>query len=299
MLLFFKCLPRLFRQANKDMRRHFALTFSSILVIGIALLISMLMIVLAWNVSGFTKNIEEQLVIQVSITPTMSEENIQSLEAELKDIKGVDSVRFSDKDEELDQLIEDYGETFEQYAGDKNPLYDVFIIELSDNTQIDSITGKISKMDGVVEATYGTGAVNTMVHLFASLRYGGLIFIVALIFLSIFLIRNTIKMTIQVRKDEIRIMRQVGAANWYITFPFMLQGMLNGFIGALGPCLLCVFGYTALYQSFGGMFMSDMFVLIKPFPFTLIISAILLAIGVFVGMIGSYLASRKYLRWTR
>ena len=138
MLLFFKCLPRLFRQANKDMRRHFALTFSSILVIGIALLISMLMIVLAWNVSGFTKNIEEQLVIQVSINPTMSEENIQSLEAELKDIKGVDSVRFSDKDEELDQLIEDYGETFEQYAGDKNPLYDVFIIELSDNTQIAS-----------------------------------------------------------------------------------------------------------------------------------------------------------------
>ena len=146
------------------------------------------------------KNIEEQLVIQVSINPTMSEEDIQTLEAELKDIKGVDTVRFSDKDEELDQLIEDYGETFEQYEGDKNPLYDVFIIELSDNTQIDSITGKISKMDGVVEATYGTGAVNTMVHLFASLRYGGLIFIAALIFLSIFLIRNTIKMTIRNQK---------------------------------------------------------------------------------------------------
>ena len=94
-------------------------------------------------------------------------------------------------------------------------------------------------------------------------------------------------------------MRQVGAANWYITFPFMLQGMLSGFIGALGPCLLCVLGYSALYRSFGGMFMSDMFILIKPFPFTLIISAILLAIGVLVGMFGSYLASRKYLRWTR
>lgn len=299
MFLFIKCLPRLFRQANKDMRRHFALTFSSVLSITIALMMSMLMIVIAANVSNFTQNIEEQLVIQVSVNPTLETQDIEKLEQDLKELKDVRSVQFRNKEQELEQLIEDYGETFSKYAGDKNPLYDVFILELSDNTKIDVMTKKIAKMDSVIEATYGTDAINTMVQLFASLRYGGVIFIIAMILLSIFLIRNTIKLTIQVRKEEIMIMRQVGATNLYITFPFMLQGMLNGFFGALVPCLLCLFGYGALYQSLNGVFMSDMFVLMQPYPFVFYVCAILMGIGVLVGMIGSYLASRKYLRWTR
>ena len=299
MLLFIKCLPRLFRQASKDMRRHFALFFSSTLSILIALLISMLMMILTANVTHFTQNIEQQLVIQVSINPTLSQEEMDSLEEKLGTMKDVSSVYFSDKDEEMEQLIEDYGKTFEQYAGDKNPLYDVFILELEDTTKIDEVTRQVNQMDGVIEATYGTGAVNTMVHLFSALRYGGVVFVVLMILLSIFLIRNAIRTTIQLRKEEIQIMRQVGAFNWYITFPCMLQGLLSGCLGAVIPCLLCLFGYSALYQSLDGIFMSDMFVLVKPFPFTLYVCALLAGIGILVGMSGSYLASRKYLRWTR
>ena len=153
--------------------------------------------------------------------------------------------------------------------------------------------------DGVVEATYGTDTVNTMVQLFSSVRVGGLVFVAALICLAIFLIRNTIKLAIQVRKDEIQIMRQVGAMNWYITVPFVLEGLLTGFLGALIPSLICIFGYTALYQALNGVFISELFVLKDPYPFLLYICGVLFLIGILAGMLGSYLASRKYLRWTR
>lgn len=298
MILFFKCLPRLFRQANKDMRRHFSLTFSSILSISIALLISMLMIVVATNVSNFTQNIEEQLVVQVSINPTLDGDAVDELSGDIKELDGVQKVTFSDKDEELDKLIEEYGSLFSQYK-DSNPLYDVFVVELESPEQIDAITKKIDKMDGVMEATYGTGTVNTMVQIFSNLRSVGLIFLVALTLIAVFLIRNTIKLAIQVRKNEIRIMRQVGAYNWYITVPFVLEGISMGFFGALGPCLICGFGYYFLYDALGGVFMSEMFTLVEVFPFVFYVCAFLMGIGMIIGMIGSFLASRKYLRWSR
>lgn len=282
------------------MRRHFALSFSSVLSIAIALLISMLMLVLAWNVSSFTTNIEEELIVQVSLNPTLDASGQKQLKKEIQKIQGISLVRFSDKEAELEQLIEDYGDTFAQYEGeDRNPLYDVFIVELEDPTQIEDITSKISKLDGVVEATYGTDTVNTMVQLFSSVRVGGLVFVAALIGLAIFLIRNTIKLAIQVRKDEIQIMRQVGAMNWYITVPFVLEGLLTGFLGALIPSLICIFGYTALYQALNGVFISELFVLKDPYPFLLYVCGVLFLIGILAGMLGSYLASRKYLRWTR
>ena len=120
-----------------------------------------------------------------------------------------------------------------------------------------------------------------------------------MVLFAVFLIRNTIKLAIQVRKDEIMIMRQVGAMNWYITFPFMLEGMISGFLGALLPILICTIGYTVLYSKLNGIFMSEMFKLLPPFPYTIYISLALLVIGLVVGMIGSALAARKYLRWTR
>ena len=300
MFLFLKCLPRLFSQANKDLKRHFVLTFSSSLSIAIALLMAMVMTVLAVNVSYFTENIEEQLVIQVSINPTFQNDEIEKLQDELQTIKNVKTIEYSDSEEELDKLIKDYGETFAQYQGeDKNPLYDVFLVELKDNAKIEETTSVIQKLDGVMEATYGTSTVNTMVQMFSGLRIGGMIFVAALIFLAIFLIRNTVKLAIQVRKDEISIMKSVGATNWYILFPFVLEGMLTGFFGALLPSLFCVLGYTSLYNALNGTLMSDMFTLIKPYPFTIYVVLMLLGIGILVGMLGSYLATRKYLRWTR
>lgn len=300
MLLFFKSLPRLIRSANKDMHRHFSMTFSSIVSIGIALLMALFIFVIYMNIGGFTDQIESEFMIQVSLNPTLEEDEIAELSNSISSLASVKKVTYSSKEDELNALIKENGAMFKQYKGkDKNPLYNVLNVELKDNSKISAVTKKISKMDGVVEATYGGSAISTMVQLFKNIRIWGSVFVGLMVFIAVFLIRNTIKMTILVRKDEIAIMRTVGAYNWYISFPFVLEGIFIGFWGALGPILICVFGYTGLYHVMNGMFFSDMMSMLNPYPFILYTALGILFMGMIVGMFGSYLAVRKYLRWTR
>ena len=178
MLLFFKSLPRLVRSANKDMHRHFSMTFSSIVSIGIALLMALFIFVIYMNVGGFTSQIESEFMIQVSLNPTLEDEEISKLSDSISSLASVKKVTYSSKEEELDALIKENGAMFKQYKGeDKNPLYDVLNVELKDNTKISKVTKKISKMDGVVQATYGGSAINTMIQLFKNIRVWGSVFV--------------------------------------------------------------------------------------------------------------------------
>ena len=175
----------------------------------------------------------------------------------------------------------------------------VFIVEVEKATDIPQITKTLNNMEGIEKAQYGGESIQDMIDTFEAIRYGGAAFILALGVLAIFLITNTIKMTIYTRQTEISIMRNVGAGNWYIKTPFMFEGMLIGIIGALIPVILTIFGYGFLYDFFGGQFMSSMFVMQKPYPFTLQIAGVLFLSGAVVGIIGSFLAATKYLRWRR
>lgn len=298
MLMFIKCLPRMLKQANRDLRRHFSLTFSSVLSIGVALLIAMILSVIAFNIGNFTEKMESEFIIQVSINPNSSYETVEQLEQKIKALPSVESVTFSSKEAELEKLIEENGSLFSAYR-DANPLYDTYVVTLNDSSTIDETNESIAKMGGVLKTTYGGSIVTKMISLLQIIRKWGYVFVGFMALFALFLIRNTIKMTIQVRKDEIAIMRTVGAMNWYISFPFMLEGMLTGFFGALIPVVICITGYNALYRSLDGAFLSDLFTLLKPFPFTIYISLGLIGIGLLVGMLGSLMASRKYLRWTR
>ena len=117
--------------------------------------------------------------------------------------------------------------------------------------------------------------------------------------LAIFLIANTIKLTIYARSNEIAIMRDVGATNGFIRAPFVVEGMIIGALGAIIPILFTVFGYIFLYDKLGGVLFSEMFKLTPPHPFVLQLSLILLGIGMVVGLIGSFMSVTKYLRWKR
>ena len=120
--------------------------------------------------------------------------------------------------------------------------------------------------------------------------------VIVLIFVSGCLIVNTIKLTIVARKREISIMRVVGASNFTIKNPFIIEGLLIGLFGSIIPIVITIYGYTAFYNSLDGHIYSSLIELIKPLPFIYIISAILALMGGLVGMIGSGRAVRKYLK---
>ena len=151
-------------------------------------------------------------------------------------------------------------------------------------------------MDKVAVVRYGEGMVDKMVKAFSSVEkitYG---IVIALILVTIFLIVNTIKLTISARRREIGIMRLVGASNLTIKIPFIIEGMILGIFGSIVPILITMYGYLAFYQHFNGYLYSELIQLIKPEPFIYEVSAIVIAIGILVGMIGSASAVRRYLK---
>ena len=243
-------------------------------------------------------SVETNLKIHASIDSLQKRDEIEHMEKLITGISGVKAVEFSSKEDELNILIEESGSVFERYK-ERNPMPNVFIVEVEKATDIPQITKTLNNMEGIEKAQYGGESIQDMIDTFEAIRYGGAAFILALGVLAIFLTTNTIKMTIYTRQTEISIMRNVGAGNWYIKTPFMFEGMLIGIIGALIPVILTIFGYGFLYDFFGGQFMSSMFVMQKPYPFTLQIAGVLFLSGAVVGIIGSFLAATKYLRWRR
>ena len=138
--------------------------------------------------------------------------------------------------------------------------------------------------------------VEKLIKAFSSIQKVTYGIVIALIIVTIFLIINTIKLTISTRKREISIMRLVGASNFTIKTPFIIEGMILGIFGSVIPILLTIFGYQAFYDHFGGHLFSQVIVLLKPTPFTYVISLIIFGIGILVGMIGSASAVKKYLK---
>lgn len=287
--------------AWRNLIRHISLTVSSVIAVTVTLLIVGVLVVIAGNISDFTDNIESDFQIQATISPGFSEDKeIAELQAQIEQLDHVESCTFSSKEDELQELIAENGEMFRYYEGeDRNPLYDVFRIELDDNRQIDAVSEALNQMDGIVEATYGGDEITVMVSVFEALRSGGAVFVVFLAILALLFIQNTIRMTIQARNTEIAIMRSVGASNWYIRGPFILEGMYIGVLGSIIPIVLISCGYYALYQAFDGVLLSSMFVMKLMWPFIFGVCLILLLGGILVGMAGSFLAVGKYLRWKR
>ncbi|MBQ9987159.1 MAG: permease-like cell division protein FtsX [Erysipelotrichales bacterium] len=295
-------IPRHFKEAYHGLLRNIAMTLSSVSAVTVTLVLIAVFTVFAMNISAFTKNMESDTKIHVQIEDVIEESKIPSLQEAVEKIANVSEVTYSDKDAELDAFIEIYGEhgeLFESYRGEANPLKRAFIVEVDDGDEIERVTQDITKIPGIESALYGGTNVLAMMDAFNAIRSGGLIFVLCLSALAIFLISNTIKLTITARKDEIAIMRLVGASNGFIRTPFLIEGMFIGLLGALFPILITIFGYGFLYEAFNGVFFSEMFPLIAVDPFVYQVSGLLAFIGVMVGLIGSYISVSRLLWWRR
>lgn len=280
--------------------RHLAMSLSAISAVTVTLVLFAVFLIIAGNVSLFANNIENDVSIHVVLNENVEKQkDIEKAEKEIKQIKGVRSVKFSDKDAELELMIKERGEELAMYRGKENPLSHAFFVYVNNADNVEKVTDEIKKLSFVSDAVYGGSSVKQMVQIINMVRTGGSIGVLLLTLLALFLISNTIKMTIYARNTEISIMRNVGAANWYIKVPFMLEGMLIGLLGSILPCLFVYFGYPYLYEVMGGQLVTSMFTLKESTPFVLQVCGTLTLFGMLVGLIGSFFSTGKYLRWKR
>ena len=282
-----KNLPKHFKESLVNLWRNGAMSFSSIFAVTITLLLIGVISVLALNVQDISANIEDGVRIYVKLERSIDENAEKEVGNQIKKLKGVGSVTYSSKDEELNKLIDKQGkdgkELFESYRED-NPLGSAYEVEAKDPTKLASLAKKIQDIPNVNSVNYGGDSTQSMVTTLNTIQKAGSVFIVGLV-------------TITARSTEISIMRMVGASNWYIRIPFMLEGMLIGLFGAIIPILVLVYGYGALYNYTGGSLMSSMLVLKAPMPFIRDFSFILAGLGAGVGLIGSFVSMRRFLKF--
>lgn len=293
---------RPFKEGFIGLVRHMAMSISSIMAVMVTLFLVSLFLLLTVNLQQITTSVQSKVQIHVQILNEVSLDQIGELKREILEITGVVQVDFSDKDKELDRFIASYGEEgkiFEMYRGEKNPLRNAFIIDVSEGELIDQVSTKIRLLDGIESVNYGGLNALKLIEILNSIRDSGLILVSVLGLLAIFLITNTIKMSIHSRMSEIQIMRTIGATNGFIRSPFLIEGILIGILGSILPIIITIFGYQYIYQSLNGVLLSSIFILRPVFPFVFELSYLIALLGISVGLLGSFISVSRYLRTVR
>ena len=295
----FRMLGRSVRDAFKSVLRNFSLSLASISCITITLVIVAVSVIASFNVQNFTKEIESDLTIVAFLDKDATDSDVADIKKELKSMKNIETFTFNGKEDVKDEMSKEsevFSSVMSEWSKEDNPLKDTFQIKVKDATKISKTAKSIKNIEKVSLVRYGEGIVDKIVKAFTSIQKVAYGVVIALIVVTVFLIINTIKLTIFSRKREISIMRLVGASNFSIKTPFIIEGMFLGLIGSILPVLLTTFGYLAFYKHFDGYLFTKLIELIKPEPFIYSTSGIIIIIGILVGMIGSASAVRKYLK---
>ncbi|QDS37432.1 permease-like cell division protein FtsX [Brevibacillus brevis] len=294
-----RTLGRHVREGVKNLGRNGWMSFASISAVTITLFILGVFLVLAMNVNYFAQSVEKQVEIRVFMDLLATKENITQVEDNIKKLPQVESVSFIPKDEGLKQFKESLGEKAYLFEGleESNPLPDAFAVKTKQPQDTATVATQIKNFQYVKSLTYGEGTVDKLFSLTEAVRNVGIVFIIGLGFTAMFLIANTIKLTIVARRREIEIMKLVGATNWFIRWPFFVEGLLMGVAGALIPTIMLTVGYYYLLDAIHSSFeASQLFQLLPLFPLVYQVALALLAIGAFIGIWGSLVSVRRFLR---
>ncbi len=293
----FRIIGRSIRDAFRSVFRNFSLSIASIMCATITLMVVSIALLVAANTNRATTDLENELSIIVYLDKSASKEAVDYLKSSISKINGVKEVTFKSKEEAANELAKNdasFKMIFDNY--EINPLLDSFVVTVDDVLKLSETTKKIEDMDYVSSANYGEKAVDTIASIFDVVEKATVVIVIALVLVTAFLITNTIKLTIYSRRNEIEIMRLVGASNTAIKMPFVVEGFVIGVLGSIIPVILTIYGYIIVFEKLNGHFISDMIKLISPYNFVFNVSFIVLGLGALIGMLGSLLAVRKYLK---
>ena len=297
---------KLIRMFGRDIRdafhsvvRNFSLSLASITCIVITLFIVSISILLSAVVNNFADNVKKDITVLAFLDVDVTKERIDEIKEELEKIDNIESISFDSKAKIAESMMQEspvFDEILSGYDDETNPLQDTYLIKVKDVNKISETAKKVETIPNVESVQYGAGMVEQLIEVFDGIRLGSLVIVGALVIVTIFLISNTIKITIFSRRKEIEIMRLVGASNMNIKIPFLFEGVFLGLFGSVIPVLTTIYGYTYLYDYFGGYISIKTIQLIKPIPFVYYVSLILIGIAVIVGALGSYKAVKKHLK---
>ena len=284
------------KEAAISLKRNNLMSFASITTVAISLVILGLFLIMVMNLNNMAAHLESQVQINVYLEDNLSEAERYEIGNNIKKIKGVGEITFVTKHEAIERFRERLGE--QKYLldalDDANPLPYSYEVKLTLPEQVKSAAAEIAEYPGVKTAKFGQEAIEQLFKLTHMIRVFGVVLILFLVFATLFIISNTIRLTVFARRKEIGIMKYVGATDWFIRWPFIMEGMALGFGGALIATLVLRTSYSAItnqiYQSF--MFLP----LIPQYPFLTNLTILLIVLGMIIGALGSAISLKKFMK---
>jgi cell division transport system permease protein len=287
------------KQGLKGILSNRTMSFISIGSVSASLIILGIVISMVLNTNQFIENTKDEInEIRASIPSGLSQHERDLIKEQIKTIDGVKGIRYQTKDVAFDDMKDSWGEDAYLLDGMKNPLDNYFIITISDSNNIDKIANNLSQIKNISEINYYQDIMSNFVSITNTIKKVGSIIIICLFIVCLFMISNTIRARVHSKKEEIKIMRYVGASNAFVRAPFLIEGFTIGIIGALISIIINVLMYRYIYNSMGASMklISSGTVLIPTQNIAIILSIVSLLIGTIIGILGSTISIRKHLR---
>ncbi len=278
--------------------RHFGMSISSAASVTITLLLVGFFLAFTYNLNIITKDIESSISLSALVSYDVdSRATLDLLKEQIASIEGVSSVEYRSKDDEFTYYVEMYPDIkeFNELYRDQNPFHDAFLVSVEDGNSLEEVKTKIEAINGIDSVHDGGSNTYILIDILEKVRLFGGALVLGLSVLAIYLIYNTISITIRARDTEIWIMKNVGAKNGYIRAPFLVEGIIIGLMGSIIPIGAMVAIYIYLYNISSGVLLG-VFNLVSPYPFLLYLCLSLLVIAIVVGFVGSYLSVSRLLR---
>ena len=284
-----------FREVLLSMIRKRWMTFASIGTVAVSLFVLGVFLILVMNMNKMASSLESQVQISVYINDELPEAGRKEIERMTRDMKSVTAIEYVPREKALKILQERLGENKKilDALGESNPLPNSFLVTIGNAEDVKKTAALIADLYGVEEVKYGQDVAANLFELTHLIRFFGLILMALLLFATVFIISNTIRLTVFARRKEIAIMKYVGATDWFIRWPFILEGVGLGIIGGGVSAIILRSFYSAMitkiYESLA------FFPMVEQYPFMNYLTVALIVAGIFIGILGSTVSLKRFM----
>ena len=282
--------------ALKSIKRNITVSFAAMLTVLVTFFVLGTFTLVGLNFNKTIEDVADKIEIKVYLQDDIKLVNQREVEIKLAEQEGVKAVTYESKDEAFTKLkkdLEGNSGMLEGYSLENNPLASSYIVTLEDASYAGSVSKAVEDMTGVESITNQQELIEKISRVVDFVQILGVVLFFVFIGVSIFLIMNTIKLAVYSRRREVGIMKFVGATDWFIRWPFVIEGMIIGAVGSLLATAILYFIYRGIFG-----FIASNLLIANLVPVSFILTTLLggfLLGGILVGAIGSIAALRKFL----
>lgn len=284
-----------FREVLVSMIRKRWMTFASISTVAVSLFVLGVFLILVMNMNKMASSLESQVQISVYINDNLPEEGRKEIERMTRDMRSVTAIEYVPREKALKTLQERLGENKKilDALGESNPLPNAFLVTVRSAEDVKKTAAAIADLYGVDEVKYGQDVAENLFEMTHLIRWFGAILMGLLLIATVFIISNTIRLTVFARRKEIAIMKYVGATDWFIRWPFILEGVGLGLIGGSVSALMLRSFYSAMvakiYETLA------FFPMVEQYPFMNYLTLTLITAGIIIGIMGSTVSLKRFM----